>query len=64
MINAWIFYWNPTTHTHVFEERAGEDYKSIIPSNWGLADDCKVLLVLQNASFLQGWVRGNPLRKW
>ena len=64
MINAWVLYYDKATNTHKFEDRNGSDLKSTTPQDWGLDEECSVILVLQNASFLQAWVKGSPKRTW
>lgn len=62
MISAWIYYFDGKAFR--LEERNGARFNSTIPTEWGLAADCTILLVFQHASFQQAWSQGVPVKQW
>lgn len=62
MITAWVLYRELSSGTTRFEELSGTSYTSTNPEDWGLSNLCIILLTLQKASFIQGWVEGTPVR--
>ena len=63
MILAWILY-EESDGTRKFEERSGSNFDSTDPESWGLRTSCTVLLVLQNASFIQAWIEGDAVKRY
>lgn len=60
MITAWVLYYDGNQHR--WQQLTGYvGFNSTNPVDWGLGEECQIMLVLQNASFLGAWLDGNPV---
>jgi hypothetical protein len=60
MITAWVYYYDGNRFK--FEQlNSSGSFASTNPKDWGLSEECSINLVLQNASFIQAWIDGEPV---
>lgn len=62
MITAWVLYLDLQTDIYRFEEREGTAFDSVDSASWGLAPQHCIILVLQQASFIQAWIEGGQVK--
>lgn len=62
-VTSWVLF-TDSSGRHQFRELNGESLTETDPTKWGLHKDCKIILVLHQARFINAFVEGDNIRKW